>query len=444
MIWLIDYTHYHKPIDPRLKACKQDYFRIKSYMRAQKIGPTAPVSSKVYGTGLLRLATILDRNGIEVRYLHYYDLERLLDEGAPLPKRVAFSAICPTIPMCAELARRIKESSPDTEVMVGGVHVNLNEALTRARYPIFDRLCTGYEQEAAEAIAGRPLTPVYEPYADYSLLPAPLHTYAINTFSTMGCPFHCSYCVDGMAPRFCAAKDGQIGMMKELLPPRNLIHFFDSVLGFSKEGLLRVCENLQKAEHPFLLSCDMRADLLSPPLLREMEKAGFVEIRLGMESADQNVLDRSQRTLSVNKFLEQIRMIRESSGLYVSLYSITGLPGTTRETQETTLKFCDYLFREQLVDEIKNSLYVPYPMEGVDYETRGIHLLTDDWSRYDRQSHPVFRTDLMSEDELWELYIHTAESINQSWLRGLGFATVEDVPVLDGYYREYVEENYMK
>lgn len=132
----------------------------------------------------------------------------------------------------------------------------------------------------------------------------------------------------------------------------------------------------------------MRADLLSPPLLREMEKAGFVEIRLGMESADQNVLDRSQRTLSVNKFLEQIRMIRESSGLYVSLYSITGLPGTTRETQETTLKFCDYLFREQLVNEIKNSLYVPYPMEGVDYETRGIHLLTDDWSRYDRQSPP--------------------------------------------------------
>ena len=50
----------------------------------------------------------------------------------------------------------------------------------------------------------------------------------------------------------------------------------------------------------------------------------------------------------------------------------------------------------------------------------------------------------MSEDELWELYIHTAESINQSWLRGLGFATVEDVPVLDGYYREYVEENFMK
>ena len=163
-----------------------------------------------------------------------------------------------------------------------------------------------------------------------------------------------------------------------------------------------------------------------------------------MESADQNVLNRSQRTLSVNKFLEQIRMIRESSGLYVSLYSITGLPGTTRQTQETTLEFCDYLFREQLVDEIKNSLYVPYPMEGVDYETRGIHLLTDDWSRYDRQSHPVFRTDLMSEDELWELYIHTAESINQSWLRGLGFASLEDVPVLDGYYREYVEENYMK
>ena len=444
MIWLIDYTHYHKPIDPRLNACKQDYFRIKSYVRSKKIGPTAPVSSKVFGTGLLRLATILDRNGVEVRYLHYYDLERLLDEGEPIPARVAFSAICPTIPMCAELAARIKSKSPDTVLIIGGVHVKLNAELTRERYPIFDRFCVGYEHEAAEDIAGHSLSPVYEPYADYGLLPAPLHTYAINTFTTMGCPFKCSYCVDGMAPRFCAAKDGQIEIMKDLLPERNLVHFFDSVLGFSREGLLRVCESLQKAEHPFLLSCDMRADLLTPELLTEMEKAGFVEIRLGMESADQSILDRSQRTLSVNKFLEQIRMIRESSNLYVTLYSITGLPGTTRETQEKTLEFCDYLFRENLVDEIKNSLYVPYPMDGVDYEARGVHILTDDWSCYDRQSHPVFRTDLMSDEEMWELYIHTAKSINESWLRGLGFASIDEVPVIDGYYCEYVEENYMK
>lgn len=444
MIWLIDYTHYKKDIDPQLARCKQDYFRIKSYVRARKIGETAPVSSRVFATGLLRLATILARNGYDVRYLHYDMLEAILERGDSLPEKIAFSAVCPTVPMCARLAERIKELSPNTEILLGGVHVNLNPHLTRERFPIFDKLSVGYELEAAEKIAGHPLLNIPGAYVDYSLLPFPLREYAINTFTTMGCPFNCAYCADGMAPHFCASKDGQIREMKALLPPRTLVHFFDSVLGFSQEGIHRVCTELKNANHPFLLSCDMRADLLTPELVREMESAGFVEIRLGMESADSDLLKKNQRTLSVDRFLEQVRMIRNTSNLYITLYSITGLPGTHIVSQEKTLEYCDFLFRQQLVDEIKNALYVPYPMSGVNYAHRGITLLTEDWSCYDRQSFPVFCTDLLSAQDLWKLYLHTAESINQSWLSSLGFSSINEVPIIEGYYQEYVEAHYLK
>lgn len=442
MIWLIDYTHYKRDIHPQLKQHKQDYFRLKSYVRSKIIGPTAPVSSKVYGAGLLRLATILSENGVEVRYMHYYMLEEILACGEPLPEKIAFSSICPTVPMCAELAARIKRLSPDTKVVIGGVHVNLNPELTRNRFPVFDELIVGYETEAAERIAGRRLARIPEKYADYSLLPYPLSDYAINTFTSMGCPFKCDYCVDGLAPHYCASKDGQISDMKALLPPRTLVHFFDSVLGFPQGGVLRVCDTLKKAEHDFLLSCDMRADMLTPETVRAMEEAGFVEVRLGMESAVQDILDRNGRTLSADKFTEQIKMIRSSSNLYVTLYSMTGLPGTDRLTQEKTLEYCDYLFQSRLVDEIKNALYVPYPLPGVDYSLRGVELLTEDWSRYDRQSFPVFRTKEMSAEELWDLYLYTAESINRSWLSGCGFSSFDEVPVIDGYYNEYVEANY--
>lgn len=443
MIWLIDYTHYHKNIDSRLAACKQDYFRIKSYARAQKIGPTAPTHSRVFATGLLRLATLLDRNGVEVRYLHYYDLERLLETEAQLPSRVAFSAICPTISGCADLAKRIKERSPSTHISVGGVHVNLNPTTTLAQFPVFDELSIGYEKEAAEKIAGHALKEISAPYADYKLLPYPLKEYAINTFTSMGCPFQCAYCADGKAPHFCSSKDGQVSIMKDLLPPKTLVHFFDSVLGYNQEGLRQTCAALQAAQHKFLLSCDMRADLLTPELLEWMEKAGFVEIRLGMESADDDLLKRNQRTLTMDRFGQQIRMIRENSNMYITLYSITGLPGTTVEGQKRTLDYCRELFAESLVDEIKNALYVPYPMEGVDYSARGITVFNQDLSCYDRQSFPVFYTEAMRAEDLWELYIYTAESINRSWLSGLGFASIEEVPLLPGYYREYVEENYL-
>ena len=443
MIWLIDYTHYHKTIDPRLVCCKNDYHRLKSYVRYHKIGMTAPVGSRIFGTGLLRLATILQRNGIDVKYLHYDMLEELLEKGEALPEKIAFSSICPTVPHCAALARKIKERSPKTKTVIGGVHVTLALEKTKARYPDFDIYATGYELEAAEKIAERPLAPVPEPYADYSLLPYPLTEYAINTLTSMGCPFRCDYCSDGKAPAFCAAKDGQVGIMKTLLPERTLVHFFDSVLGHSQGGIHRVCEVLKAADHKFLLSCDMRADLLTPSLLKEMEEAGFVEIRLGMESADPELLQRNNRTLTPDRFTQQIRMIRENSKLYIALYTITGLPGTTKESHEKTLAYCDYLLREHLVDEIKNGFYVPYPMDGLDYGSRGITVHNEDWSCYDRQSYPVFSTPEMSADDLWALYLETAQRINQSWLAANGFDSFDAIPIIEGYYHEYVQSNYI-
>lgn len=443
MIWLVDYTHYKQNIDPKLAESKRDYYRLKSYVRSQKIGETAPVSNRVFGTGLLRLATILDRNRIEVKYLHYYMLEEALNSNEPLPDAVAFSAVCPTVPRCAELAKRIKEHSPKTKIMIGGVHVNLNPNVTKERFPIFDMLITGYEEQAAEKIAGRPLIAIPTPYVDYSLLPFPLREYAINTFTTLGCPFRCEYCVDGRAPHFCASADGQIRELKKLLPERNLVHFFDSVLGYSADGLRRVCGELKKADHRLLLSCDMRADMLTPELVRELEAAGFVEIRLGFESADAEVLSRNKRTLGKDTFLNQIRMVRENSSLYIALYSITGVPGTDRASQDRTLEFCDFLFRDKLVDEIKNAMYVPYPIEGVNYADRGIILLSEQWENYDRQSYPVFKTEKMSADELWELYLYTAESINNSWLNSFGFNSFDEIPIIEGYYTEYIEDKYL-
>ncbi len=443
MIWLVDYTHYQKPIHSRLAAAKQDYFRLKSYVRHKKIGPTAPVQTRVFGTGLLRIATILHRNGIPVRYLHYDQFTSLMEQGTALPESVAFSAICPTVTLCADLAAKIKKRSPGTRVILGGVHANLNPATTAARFPVFDSISLGHELAAAEAVAGKPLHPVPEPYVDYGLLPYPLKAYAINTLSTVGCPFRCDYCADGRAPHYIASPDGQLSTMKNLLPPRTLVHFFDSVLGYSTEGARAVCQAIQKTNHPFLLSCDMRAELLTPELLSEMEAAGFVEVRLGMESADPELLIRNRRTLLPDRFAAQIANIRRYSNMYITLYSITGLPGTTAVSHKKTLHYCEELFREQLVDEIKNALYVPYPTEGIDYAARGVTILNHNWTDYDRQSFPVYRTAEMSSDELWELYLHTAEDINRSWLKGLGFSSIEEVPVIEGYYNEYVQANYL-
>lgn len=444
MIWLVDMTSYAKSIDPQLEAYKKDYFRMKSYARYQKIGPTAPVKTKVYGTGLLRLATLLHRNGCPVRYLDRQLLEKALGAGEELPQLVAFSCVCPTIPAAAKLCRQIKAMSASTEVVLGGIHVNVATEQTRQKFPEFDRLIVGFELEAAQQLTAVPLQDLPGDYVDYSLLPYPIGEYAINTFSTMGCPFRCRYCVDSVAPHFCASDTGQLEELMHHLPEGNLVHFFDSVLGHSQQRLRQVCAAIKATGHRFKLSCDMRADLMTPELAKVMEDAGFVELRLGMESADDSLLEQNERTLSFAKFREKLAMIRENSHFYIALYTVVGLPGTTWQSQEKTWQACHELLTQGLVDEIKSAMYVPYPMAHLDYSQQGVTVCNEDWSQYDRQSYPVYHTRELTREELWQIYLETSRRINESWLEALGFDRIDDVPQIRGYYSEYVAQNYLQ
>ena len=439
MIWLIDYTTYSVEIDPVLMDLKAKYFRVKALKRQLVIGDTSPVKTLTYSNGLLRIATLLKQNHVECRYLHYSELIDALDKGEPLPEIVAFSTVCPTVPRAAALAERIKKQSPSTKVVVGGPQINYAPKKSKAKYPVFDKFNTGHEIDAASSLAGFPIKSTGN-YLDFSLLPLPLEEYAINTFTSLGCPFNCDYCADGRAPKVCVSNDAMISQMN-CLPKRKLVHIFDSVFGYSTERALAICKNLQNLNHGFLLSCDMRADLLTEQLVKEMVKAGFVEIRLGIESADEELLTENGRTLMPGRCIEKLKMIRENSNLYITLYSITGLPGTTVSGHERTLDMFHNLLVTHKADEIKNSLYVPYPYDDTDYSSQGVRILDEDWSHYDRQSYPVFDTQLINRNKIWELYLKTAQVIADSWLESLGFSSYDEVPEIDNY-GEYIQTNY--
>ena len=64
-----------------------------------------------------------------------------------------------------------------------------------------------------------------EPYVDYSILPYSLNEYDINIFTTLGCPFRCTYCQDGQMPYLEHRLDGGLGMIQEQLAPGKLVHF---------------------------------------------------------------------------------------------------------------------------------------------------------------------------------------------------------------------------
>ena len=109
-IWLIDATSYKKEIDQELWKIKKDYFKIKSFVRQQIIGKHVLPTQKTFSTGLLRIATLLKRSGYSVEYFHLEDFlsKNVIEKNNTLPQIVAFGCVCPTIPVCDKLAKKIK------------------------------------------------------------------------------------------------------------------------------------------------------------------------------------------------------------------------------------------------------------------------------------------------------------------------------------------------
>ncbi len=446
-IWLIDATSYKKEIHEELREIKRDYFRIKSYVRGQRLGPHVLPVQRTFSMGLLRIATLLKRSGYMVRYWHLEEFpeQDMAEAGGDNPNLAAFGCVCPTIPICSRLAEKIKECYPEVITAVGGAHVNVALKKTMQKYPGFDRYAYGYEREAAERLVQEELSGDIEegPYVDYSILPYALNEYDINLFTTLGCPFRCDYCQDGQMPYYEYEPDGGIGVFGKALKPRKLIHFFDSTLGYSESRLLEVCRVLSSLNHDFILSCDMRPEFVTKRTLAAMEEAGFREIRMGLETAEPKVLDRNGRKIHPDSVIKKIELARKYSDLYLTLYTISGLPGFTLETYERNKALYRYLLENRCVDEIKNAQYVPYPRDDVDFVKRGVFIKETNWENYDRQTYPVYETEDLSRQQIWEKFLDTARCINEAWLRGCGFHSMDELKHVE-LYPEYTISSYLE
>lgn len=444
-VLLVNATAYDIEIPEEARRIKSDYFRAKSCIKQRKIRNldlSLNRNTRSYSIGLLRIATILKQNGCSVVYQDLADLDwqspEKLTQQVDL---VAFGAVTPTVPACARLCRRIKEAAPSVTVAIGGPHINVAKQQTQDRYPCFDIYADGHDITAAAKLLG--VSPesmaVPDVYADYSILPYPLSAYILNTFTTLGCTYRCDYCQDHRIPYY--ENPDITGLLHFLgkVPRGSRIHYFDSTLGVRASRTQAVCEALAQLDHGFLLSCDARAEIITPTLVQLMERAGFTEVCFGMETADENVLRANNRTLSVDRLRKACSIVRQHSNLYISIYNAVGIPGSTPEAAEKSRKMLvDWLLHDE-IDEIKTCVYVPYPMDGKNYSDRGLILDRDDWAGFDRQSYPVYHLENMTAEQIWNESLLLLEASVEAWVRKLGFRSIHDLP--ENYWVEYLTKH---
>ncbi len=147
------------------------------------------------------------------------------------------------------------------------------------------------------------------------------------------------------------------------------------------------------------ISCNMRLNAIKDiEIYKLMKRAGFRMILFGLESANQNTLDKINKNLRASE-IEPALKICKSAGLEPHITVMVGYPWETKKDAENTLSFAKKLFKKGYVDTLQATLMIPYPGTPLyKYCQENNLLLTEDYDRFD-QREPVMRTE-MNQKEL--------------------------------------------
>ena len=142
------------------------------------------------------------------------------------------------------------------------------------------------------------------------------------------------------------------------------------------------------------ISCNMRLNAINDiETWKLMKKAGFRMILFGLESANQETLDKIKKGLQVEEIEPGLKMCK-SAGLEPHITVMAGYPWETKKDVENTLSFVKKLWKYGYVDTLQATLAIPYPGTPLyEYCQENDLLLTEDYDRFD-QREPVMKTEI--------------------------------------------------
>ncbi|MCZ7677496.1 MAG: B12-binding domain-containing radical SAM protein [Sandaracinaceae bacterium] len=342
--------------------------------------------------GLLYVAEAAERAGHEVRVLdtgftsspaHLWPaLERFA------PDVVGFTVMSVTYPQALRMAREAKQRT-GAKVVMGGPHATLypvdvagDEAVDAAvcgdgdlSFPMLLEAIEGRRTGAVPGVAHTlgadlALDPNIPRVADLDTLPFPEraryealdayiaamgHSYlfggrALTMITSRGCPWSCSYCqpvldhIHGKKVRI-RSTDNVVAELEHLKARHGIdsIWFCDDTFTFDARWVTDLCRKMIDRRLALRWSCNSRVDTVSPELLAIMAEAGCIQLRFGMESGSQILLDRTMNKGTTVSECERAFRWADEAGIRTWAYTMVGGLDETRETVGETRRMLEKL-----------------------------------------------------------------------------------------------------
>jgi len=134
------------------------------------------------------------------------------------------------------------------------------------------------------------------------------------------------------------------------------------------------------------MSCNMRINgITNPETWKLMKQAGFRFVLFGLESANQNTLDKINKNLKVAEIEPGLKMCKEA-GLEPHITAMIGYPWESYEDAKRTVDLAKDLFKKNYVNTLQGTILIPYPGTPLYKYCQENNLLNfTDYDRFDQR-----------------------------------------------------------
>jgi len=391
--------------------------------------------------GILYIAAVLEENGISVEVMDcaaedstYTDIIRRVQGREPFI--VGITATTPLISEALRSAEAVRDAG-SSYVVLGGPHATfMHTGILKETgavdfvikgegeytfLELFQALRSGGDPGTIRGLVFRSDEMIIEnsdrphpedlgglPYPARHLLPKEnyrifdSHLPIATMLCSRGCPMQCSFCASsalhGRMIRQRPPEDviGEIRHIQETLGISR-IAFMDDTFTLIPGWVEKFCTLLIGEDLHIEWGCTARVDRVDAHLIRLMKRAGCRTLFIGVESGDQEILDRVKKGTRIDQ-IREVFSAAYASGMRTIASIAIGLPGETKETAMKSIALAKSLRASYALF----SVATPYPGTEFFHHAEGTGAMQQEWSDFDLFS-PIVETMALTLDEIRSL-----------------------------------------
>ncbi len=376
-------------------------------------------NNSIYPVGLAYLAAVLEKNNHEIGMLnltnHKWEnvKQKVIDHAKKeKPDILGIGILTNSRTSAKKLIQTVKEHSPNTIVVAGGIHTTYLYEQILNHYKVDFAVLGEAEETFVELLdfikQKRPIedfkqikgivfkhkgelikTENRQRIKDLDSLPFPKHElfreaieYSKTAYimTSRGCPFTCDFCPSTAFWGFNLKQrsiDNIITEIKHLVkefPDLEILYFVDDEFICNNQRVLKLSKRMIEEKFNLKWICLGRASsVLDEEVIIWMKKAGCTDIIFGIESGSQRILDNISKKIKVHQVVQSFTLCKKH-GINPRFLSIVGLPGETAESVNETIALA-----KQLRVNTEPAILIVFPGTAIYEEAKRRGLLTEDY-----------------------------------------------------------------